>query len=1248
MRSAAPRPLYTLVTALLLAGLAAAQESERAAPWRWSRFTTLSGLPSNRIDLLVEDGAGTPWVGTSFGLSWYDGFRWNPAPEIVPEKAPTSLEVMPDGRIAAVIESQVFLGDRNGFEQVEIEFDGRTVEPVNALPLPDGRLLIREHKTNLLVFWSLEGSSERLPPPSTAEERTIQVWAFPDGDIYLNTTSGLYQWADERWSLWIQLDTQESLFTVDEGPNGHGIAAVTLPRESFGVWTWEDSSPELLSGLGENSARDLAVSREGEFGIALAADSVLLFEGEIHKTISLPSSLHTIRLLRFRDNGDLWFGSNTGLFLYRKASTLWETLTPSESPSSVNEILAASDGTVWVANNDRLERWRDDQLVETIEEAAGFPIDRPTALGEDRLGRIWLGSGASISGALRWDGVSWIYVGEADGLGADYVHKIRKDARGRLWFLGIHHDALLTGPGAFVLGDDDRFTRWGTEEGLPSGRVYDFEEGPDGAYWFATLGGISRFQDDRWTHWTTDDGLHIDRVFTLAVEGSGKVWFGHQSWTGLGFIDGDRVGYEELLLPSDEVWELSVDEDRLWIGTSNGACLWRAGALICFAEGTGLDRARVWPIRPLADAVYFGTLNKGLVTLHLDQIDLAPPHIVINAPGDFERQKPLHWDVAAPDGWTLPEVVKTRFRFDDEPWSTWSLTREAPMPDEDATLTVQALGFLGDYNEPGTSRALRHARPLYKTPLFIGPIALLSVSVLTLVLILSARKRRHASELRASELRYRDLFENANDMIFTSDLAGGMTGANRKTRELLGITVDDVDGLRLDRLTTPDHRERYQSAIERVQSQGSTAIYELDLVAPSGKRVSLEINTRLVHEHGTPKSTQSVARDVTGRRELEVEQRQAHKMEALGLLAGGIAHDFNNVLSVILGYSDILLARVEEDTALRQHMIEIRNAGERAASLTRQLLAFSRKQMQRVEVFDLGKLITDMQLMLRPLLGEDVELMIERKATPASLELDPGQVQQIVLNLAANARDAMSQGGVLTITVDAVELTEEDGPENHGAPPGSYVVLIVSDTGSGIDPETQRQVFDPFFTTKALGKGTGLGLSSVYGVIQQSGGRIFVRSKPGEGASFHVLLPRTDKAPRTQVLGQLEPKGGPETVLVVEDEESVRTIMVNVLSSHGYNVFEAENAHQAQRVAREVGEELDLLVTDVVMPGMSGSELVNRLTATYPDLRVLYVSGYARDLPSQPSLGSDHDFLAKPFGVRAFARKVDEVFGRVP
>jgi CheY-like chemotaxis protein len=366
-------------------------------------------------------------------------------------------------------------------------------------------------------------------------------------------------------------------------------------------------------------------------------------------------------------------------------------------------------------------------------------------------------------------------------------------------------------------------------------------------------------------------------------------------------------------------------------------------------------------------------------------------------------------------------------------------------------------------------------------------------------------------------------------------------------------------------------------------------------------------------------------------------------MEALGRLAGGIAHDFNNVLAVILGYADLLLRGDSGGARGREHLLEIRKAGERARSMTRQLLAFSRKQVLKAEVFELGELVDDMKLMLRSLLGEDIELRVVRRGAPAMLELDPGQIQRLILNLAGNARDAMPGGGRLTIVVENVDLATGAG---RGG--GSFVRLTVADTGPGMDAETRRRAFDPFFTTKEPGKGTGLGLSSVYGIVQQSGGRIQVDTAPGEGASFVILLPRAlgaspGKAPPAEA-AENGPARGSETLLLVEDNEQVLRFMHKLLASRGYRVLEARDGRSALRIAQAYAGKIDALVTDVVMPGMSGPELAQALLAERPETKVLFVSAYPGDaLVRRGGAGAEHAFLHKPFGAEELARKLRAV-----
>jgi two-component system cell cycle sensor histidine kinase/response regulator CckA len=379
---------------------------------------------------------------------------------------------------------------------------------------------------------------------------------------------------------------------------------------------------------------------------------------------------------------------------------------------------------------------------------------------------------------------------------------------------------------------------------------------------------------------------------------------------------------------------------------------------------------------------------------------------------------------------------------------------------------------------------------------------------------------------------------------------------------------------------------------------------------------------------------------------LEEQLRQAQKMEAIGRLAGGIAHDFNNLLTAITGYSELVLDSLGSNLRARKYVEQITKAGWRAATLTRQLLAFSRRQVQQLKVLDLNAVVTNFEAMLHPLIGEDIQLETVLQARLGLVKADPGQIEQIILNLTVNARDAMPEGGKLTVETANVELDEAYARRRVSVRPGPYVMLAFSDSGSGMDAETQARIFEPFFTTKERGKGTGLGLATVYGIVKQSGGNIWVYSEPGKGTTFKIYLPQVEGVaegsepalPRSSILR------GSETILLVEDEEMVRTLAREILEAHGYTVSEARDSTEALRICHMHSGSIHLLVTDVVMPGLSGRELAARLGPIHPETKVLYMSGYTDDAVVRHGvLNAGLAFLQKPFSGNAFLRKVREV-----
>lgn len=447
----------------------------------------------------------------------------------------------------------------------------------------------------------------------------------------------------------------------------------------------------------------------------------------------------------------------------------------------------------------------------------------------------------------------------------------------------------------------------------------------------------------------------------------------------------------------------------------------------------------------------------------------------------------------------------------------------------------------------------------------------------------------------------------------------------------------------------PQDRSAIQTEIDRAIAEQRDAVFEYRAPLPDGTTRFIACRGRFFrNDGGEVTSAIGIASDVTERRQLEAQLNQAQKMEAIGQLAGGIAHDFNNLLTAILGYSELLAPVVKGNERHRKDLEQIRKAAGRATKLTSQLLAFSRRQILQPAVIDLNGLVSDVASLLDRLIGEDIELSLDLDPSLGRTKADPGQIEQVIVNLAVNARDAMPSGGTLSIQTANIDVDDQFF-RRHGFTNESgatrFVVLSVSDTGTGIDPAVLKHIFEPFFTTKPKGKGTGLGLATVYGIVKQSGGSIWVYSEPGQGTTFKMYMPRTDQpveadiaaAPRT-------PLTGSETILLVEDEEAVRLLSRALLERQGYRVLEAGDAEEATRVAGAEPGAIDLLVTDVVMPGLSGPELFQRLSPVRPSMRVLYLSGYTDEaIVKRGVLKPGTPFLQKPFTATALSIKVREL-----
>src|SRR6266700_1422710 len=475
--------------------------------------------------------------------------------------------------------------------------------------------------------------------------------------------------------------------------------------------------------------------------------------------------------------------------------------------------------------------------------------------------------------------------------------------------------------------------------------------------------------------------------------------------------------------------------------------------------------------------------------------------------------------------------------------------------------------------------------------------------------------KRNEQALRRSEARYRSLVQSSVYGIYRSSLEGKFLDVNPALITMLGYgSVEEVLALdpEKDVFVHPDEHIRL---IEEFRRTGRLDGIEVTWKRNDHNAITVRISGRAVSSADEPADVlEAIAEDVTERRVLEDQFRQAQKMEAVGRLAGGVAHDFNNLLMVISGYAEVILAELPGDHPLHEKGRAIQLAADRATTLTRQLLAFSRKQLLELKVVDVNAIVQDMERLLRPLIGENVEFATSFAPDAAHTRADAGQLEQVLMNLVVNARDAMPGGGKLTIETQNIAVDENHRRGQTFIRPGDYVRLSVSDTGMGMDKETQSRIFEPFFTTKEKGKGTGLGLSTVYGIVKQSGGYVLVQSEEQRGTKFHIYLPRVEGvAEKHAPPVPLAALGGTETVLLVEDEESVRQLVGETLCSKGYRVLEAENGETGMAAASRHEGRIDLVITDVVMPGMGGRELVKQLAQMRPETKVLYLSGYTED-----------------------------------
>jgi PAS domain S-box-containing protein len=750
-------------------------------------------------------------------------------------------------------------------------------------------------------------------------------------------------------------------------------------------------------------------------------------------------------------------------------------------------------------------------------------------------------------------------------------------------------------------------------------------------------------------------------IADIAQLPDGRVWVGGRNL----LLEYHESAWRVLQRKLETVRAIHLAHDgSVWIAGGAGVMRCRDDGCVSVGVAEGLPEAGAWTLfEDSAGRLLVGTTAG--VRFREDAADRDPPmaeiprqlNVTRFAPGGEVRLVPK-----GKDRWGFTEESRLLFsyRLDGGLWSRFDdLTIVSLRGIASGGHTIDVRAMDRNFNiGPAAPYRFEVLAPWYRQPVLVlfGVLAtcVLGFSAyqhlsrhreLARLVELKTRQLRSDFEERSRiQMRFESILDHAPMLIYVKDLEGRYVVSSLRHRELLGKTREEIIGKTDEEIFGPGSATPFRANDSAALAEQSAIQFEE--TDPRSSRTYLSIKYLLYDASGKPNAVCGIATDITESKQLQERLQTSQRLEAVGLLAGGVAHDFNNLLTVMNGYCEMLLGGIASDSPLRPSLAEIRMAGERAAALTAQLLAFSRKQIVEPTVLNPGHLVTDLEKMLRRLIGEHIEMVTHVAPDVSNVTADAGQLQQILMNLVLNARDAMSSGGTLLIEIQNAVFDRDYVAQKPDVRPGRYVMLAVSDTGVGMTPEVQARVFEPFFTTKEQGKGTGLGLASVYGMVKQSGGWIWVYSELGRGTTFKVYLPRVDEpvpAMEAQVKTDVH---GDETVLVVEDQAEVRTLAVTALRKYGYTVHEAASGAAALLFCKGFGDPLQLLVTDVVMPGMNGHELARQVIELRPGLKVLLMSGYSESaVPQQGLLEAEMGYLQKPFTPELLAEKVREVLG---
>src|ERR1041384_7944850 len=774
-----------LITSFVFPAALPARETNSEGEWRWSEFTTESGLPSDHIYFIAEPRDSTTWVATGAGYAWYDGYRWNLADSSTGLKTARAWGVGTFGRDSVIAGQNVitYIGNTHGFHRFPVD----SAQAVTALT--DHSLLLRRG-TSLYVFKDGVLSPFSVDKNLT-EGKTYDIVPCSSGGPYLSLESGFYKVDSAHLTCIIPAtEGRVRVNLVAENDAGTMLLMVGTPISRRGLLRYEGNKFSVVrSWQTGNYAVAADVGPSGEVAVATESGGLDLIKNGVTTHLEIPfQGFRVIESLCFRSNGDLWVGTNHGLFLYRKIIPPW-TYMPRDSLGArnrIHEILQTRNGDLWTATAYGLVIFKKDGRKENIESIGGKLLTEVTGLIEDDDGNIWISGGASFTGAYRLDSQGWRHFPVSDDPAGVHFHKIRRDRHGRLWFLGLSESNPLPGatePGAFVY-ENGTFTHWGVDKGLVSGHVYAFDEGPDGSLVFGTLHGTCRWKNGKWEYWLSSQGFAGWAVFALTVDSSGTVWLCNRNDGVCAILpDGRTILYTTREGLSDNaVWDVRIGTDgKLWFTTDDGLSCYDHGNWSYYNARSGLTGGHIWPVLPVEDRVYVGTQFSGVAVLNLKASKQAFPRIYLDKPIIEGSSVHARWSTSMPWNEIPQRDISSRYRIDDRPWSPWTTAHTTTFDELSPgghTLEVQAKNLFGTFDPDGAGIGFPAPPPFYDRLEFLLPVVGSTLASVGFGVTYLRRKRKHAAALQASEAKFRRLTEATFEGVIIHD-GGRVLDADR-------------------------------------------------------------------------------------------------------------------------------------------------------------------------------------------------------------------------------------------------------------------------------------------------------------------------------------------------------------------------------------------------------------------------------------------------------------------------------------